>query len=195
MSSATEQTEGRPATPEILPEQCRGNGFATAALALGAAGVTLITVVPGVVFGILGLRRAAERGSGRVRSWLGIGLSLLWAVAGLYLVPHLARAADPGCASYKGTALTAYNRVISDFGGSHAAPKLTADVSRAVSALEAAADQSRNPATTRALSDLTQDLRTVLGELRGGGVVPAPAIQALNRDAARTDAACGTVHL
>jgi hypothetical protein len=195
MSSATEQTEGRPATPQKPREQRRGNGFATAALALGAAAVTLITVLPGLVFGILGLRRAADRGSGRVRSWLGIGLSLLWAVAGVYLLPHLARAADPGCAAYKGPALTAYNRVISDFNGSRAAPRLTADVSRAVSALQAAARQSRNPATTRALTDLTKDLRTVLGELRNGAVVPAPAMRALNRDAARTDAACGTVHL
>jgi hypothetical protein len=195
MSSATEQTQGRPATAAIPPQQRRGNGFATAALALGAAGVTLITVVPAVVFGVLGLRRATERGSGRVRSWLGIGLSLLWAAAGLYLLPHLTRAADPGCAAYKGPALTAYNRVISDLNGSHAAPKLIADVSRAAGAFEAAADQSRNPATTRALSDLTRDLRTVLGELRSGAVVPAPAMQALNRDAARTDAACGTLHV
>jgi hypothetical protein len=195
MSSATEQTEGLPATGQTPPQQRPGNGFATAALALGAAGVTLITVVPGVVFGVLGLRRATERGSGRVRSWLGIGLSLLWAVGGLYLLPHLVRAADPGCAAYKGPALTAYNKVISDFNGNHAAPKLIADVSRAVGALEAAADQSRNPATTRALTDLTQDLRAVLGELHSGAVVPGPAMQALNRDAARTDAACGTLHV
>jgi len=194
MSSATEQTEDRPATPEKSPER-HGNGFATASLALGAAGVTLITVVPGVVFGILGLRRAAGRGSGRLRSWLGIGLAVFWAAAGLYLVPHLVRAADPGCAAYKGTALTAYNRVISDFSGSHAAPNLTADVSRATGELEAAADQSRDPAAAGALAGLSQDLRTVLGELHSGAVVPRRAMQALNRDAARTDAACGTLHL
>jgi len=152
-------------------------------------------VVPGVVFGILGLRRAADRGSGRLRSWLGIGLSVFWAAAGLYLVPHLVRAADPGCTAYKGAALTAYNRVISDFSGSHAAPNLTADVSRATSELEAAADRSRDPAAARALSGLSQDLRMVLGELHSGAVVPRRAMQALNRDAPRTDTACGTLHL
>jgi len=71
--SSTEQTESRPAIDEAHPEHRRGNGFATAALALGVAGVTLVTIVPGVVFGVLGLRRAASCGAGRMRSWLGIG--------------------------------------------------------------------------------------------------------------------------
>ena len=93
------------------------------------------------------------------------------------------------------SSLTAYNRVISDFSGSHVAPHLAGDVSRAVSELEAAADRSRDPATARALSVLTRDLRTVRGELRAGSVVPGTAMQALNRDAARTDASCGTLHV
>jgi hypothetical protein len=176
-------------------EHRRGNGFATAALALGVAGVTVVTIVPGVVFGILGLRRAAACGAGRMRSWLGIGLCLFWAAAASYLLPHLVRAADPGCAAYKGPALTAYNRVISDFNGSHATPHLAGDVSRAIGELEAAADRSRDPATARALSVLTRDLHTVLGELRTGAVVPGTAMHALNRDAARADAACGTLHV
>ena len=195
MSSSTEQAEGWPAVDEARRDHRSGNGFATAALVLGVTGVTLVTVVPGLVFGILGLRRAASCGAGRMRSWLGIGLCLFWAAAASYLLPHLVRAADPGCAAYKGSALTAYNRVILDFSGSHVAPHLAGDVARAVSELEAAADRSRDPATARALSVLTRDLRTVRGELRTGAVVPGTAMQALNRDAARTDAACGTLHV
>jgi hypothetical protein len=130
-----------------------------------------------------------------MRSWLGIGLCLFWAATASYLLPHLIRAADPGCAAYKGSALTAYNRVISDFSGSHVTPHLAGDVSRAISELEAAADRSRDPATARALSVLTRDLRRVRAELRTGAVVPGTAMQALNRDAARTDAACGTLHV
>ena len=87
MSSSTEQAESWPAVDEARREHRRGNGFATAALVLGVTGVTLVTVVPGLVFGILGLRRAASCGAGRMRSWLGIGLCLF-------------RAADPGCAAY-----------------------------------------------------------------------------------------------
>ena len=202
MSSSTGQAEGWPAvTPGASPpggarlEPRRGNGFATTALALGAAGVTLITIVPGVVFGVLGLRRATERGTGRVRSWLGIGLCVLWAAAGGYLLPHLVRAADPGCTAYKGRALLAYNKVISDFNGNHRAPDLAADLARAIGTLQTAASQSRNPATDRALSGLTTDLRTVLGEIRNGAVVPASAMTALNRDAAHLGTTCGTLHL
>jgi hypothetical protein len=202
MSSSIGQAEGWPAvTPGASPpggaswESRRGNGFATTALALGIAGVTLVTIVPGVVFGILGLRRATQRGTGRVRSWFGIGLCVLWAAAGAYLLPHLVRAADPGCTAYKGHALTAYNKVISDFNGNHRAPYLAADLSRAISTLQTAASQSRDPAAAQALSALTGDLRTVLGEIRGGAVVPAHAMTALNRDAASLDTACGTLHL
>jgi hypothetical protein len=173
----------------------RGNGFATAALALGAAGASLVTIVPGVVFGVLGLRRAASRGSGRVRCWLGIGLCAFWTVAGVYLLPHLTRAADPGCAAYKGPALTAYDKVVADFDGTHLTPHIAADVARAAGALELAVARSRDPATAHALSVLARDLRTVLGKLHAGAVVPGPAMRALNRDAARADAACGTLHL
>ena len=184
-----------PSPGAARPEDRRGNGFATAALALGAAGVTLVTIVPGLVFGILGLRRAGHGGTGRVRSWLGIGLCLLWTAAAIYLMPHLVRAADPGCAAYKGTALTAYNRALADFNGNHTTPNITRDVARATSALETAADRSRDPATARALTVLTRDLRTVLNDLHTGAVVPGSAMQALNRDAAHADAACGTIHV
>jgi hypothetical protein len=204
MSSSTGQAEGWPAasdSPAAAPrggarrEPGRGNGYATAALALGAAGVTLITIVPGVVFGVLGLRRAAQRGTGRVRAWFGIGLCAVWAAAGAYLLPHLIRAADPGCTAYKGRALTAYNKVITDFNGNHRAPDLAADLSRAIGTLQAAASQSRSPGTAQALSVLTGDLRAVLGDIRTGAVVPARAMTDLNGDAARVDTACGTLHI
>jgi hypothetical protein len=184
-----------PSRGEARPEDRRGNGFATAAIVLGATGVTLVTIVPGLVFGILGLRRAGHRGTGRVRSWLGIGLCLLWTAAAIYLVPHLVRAADPGCSAYKGSALTAYNRAIADFNGNHTTPNITRDVARATSALETAADRSRDPAAARALNVLTRDLRAVLDDLHTGAVVPESAMQALNRDTAHADAACGTLHV
>src|SRR5215469_16377722 len=113
-----------PSSGGARPEDQRGNGFATAALALGAAGFTVVTIVPGVVFGVLGLRRAGQRGTGWVRSWLGIGLCLLWAAAASYVAPHLVRAANPGCRAYKSSALTAYNRAIADFNGNHTTPDI-----------------------------------------------------------------------
>jgi hypothetical protein len=67
MSSSTGQAESWPAVDETRREHRCGNGFATAALVLGVTGVTLVTVVPGLVFGILGLRRTASCGARRRR--------------------------------------------------------------------------------------------------------------------------------
>ncbi len=172
-----------------------GNGVATAALVLGAAGITLVTVVPAVVLGVLGLRRAAGRGSGRVRCWAAIALAVCWAAAGAVVVPHLARAADPGCAAYKGAGLDAYRAAIADLNNGRPAADLSADGTRAVGELRAAAAQSRAPAAAGGLSALAGDLHAVLGDVRSGGTVPGSAVAALNRASARVDAACGTLRL
>ncbi len=126
---------------------------------------------------------------------LGVAVAALLAVAGAYLVPHLVRAADPGCVAYKGAALGAYRAAISDLNQGRPAPKLTADGARAVGELRAAAGESRSPAAVGGLSALAGDLHTVLGDLRSGRTVPGPAVQALNQASARTDAACGTLRL
>jgi hypothetical protein len=170
------------------------NGFATAALALGLAGVTLITIVPAVVSGVLGLYRARRGAPGLARCLAGIALAAAWAAAAAFMLPHLIRAADPGCASYKGQALTAYNKVIADFGG-HTPASLAPDLSRAITALDGAAGRSRDPGTSRDLSRLTAQLRTVLSDVQAGRVVPDSALGALNADATHTDSACGTLRV
>jgi hypothetical protein len=81
------------------PEQRAGrsgrahSGLATACLIAGIAGITLVTIVPALVCGVLGLRRAGRAGlrgprSGRVRCWAGIGLAVIWAATGVYLLPR-----------------------------------------------------------------------------------------------------------
>ncbi len=168
------------------------NGYATAALTLGAAGFTLITVVPAVVYGILGLRRARNRGAGVLRCWLGIALAAAWAAAGGFLIPHLIQASDPGCTSYKGPALTAYNKVIDDFSG-RSPHTGTSDVSRAIAALDTAAARSRSRLASRDLSHLAAQLRIVRTDIQAGQAVPDSVLRALNRAASDTDSDCGTV--
>ncbi|HEV2373752.1 MAG TPA: hypothetical protein VGS19_16465 [Streptosporangiaceae bacterium] len=170
------------------------NWFATAALALGAAGVTLVTILPGLVFAVAGLRRAAATGSGQVRSWAGVALALCWAAVGAYVVPHLVAASDPGCRAYKGTALTAYNQVISDFGGDHPAA-VDQDLSRAIATLAQAASMSRDATTSHDLHRLTAQLKTIRADIRSGTVVSGSMLGALNRDAARADSDCGTLQV
>ena len=222
MSASTEHRAGEPATHGETPGAAgqdggpgtgrpAGNGLATASLVTGIAGITLVTVIPALVCGLLGLRRAsrhgpAGRGPGAARCWAGIGLSVVWATAGLYLLPHLVRAADPGCTAYKGAALTAYNRVIGDLsstsqttlasvaagsGGS----KITRDMAHAVTALNRAAARSHSAATSRDISRLSRQLQTVLADIRAGSVVPDSALAALNRDSAAADTSCGTLNV
>ena len=184
---ATPENPGTAGQPRRAP-----NGYATAALTLGAAGFTLITVVPAAVFGILGLRRARRRGAGVLRCWLGIGLAAAWAAAGGFLVPRLVQASDPGCAAYKGPALAAYGKVIGDFSG-RSPGILTGDVSRAITALDAAASRSHSHLAARDLSRLAAQLTIVLTDARAGKAVPDSVLSALNRAAADADSACGTV--
>ena len=169
-----------------------------------------MTIVPSLPCGVRGLRRAGRAGlrgpgSGRVRCWAGIGLAVIWAAAGIYVLPRLAQAADPGCTAYKGRALAAYNRVITDFGGaegnsgpastSRGRGKITLDLPRAINALSAAVARSRSAATARDLARLTMQLRAVLTDTQHGRVVPATALTALNAAAAHADAACGTLRV
>src|SRR5262249_33489022 len=134
----------------------------------------------------------SARGVGRVRCWVGMVFCLLWAGAGGYLLPHLIRAADPGCTAYKGPALTAYNKGIGDLDGNRPSA-LTADISQAVGALNAAALRSRDTTAARDLDRLISGLRAVLGDVQAKRVVRAPELAALNKDTAGLDAACGTL--
>jgi len=81
---------------------------------------------------------------------LGVAVAALVAAVGAYLVPHLVRAADPGCMAYKGSGLDAYRAAIADLNEGRPAVKLTADGARAVAELRAAASSSpRRAASTR----------------------------------------------
>jgi hypothetical protein len=215
MSSSAEQMSGELATcgeaaagrdGEPASGRQRGTGLATASMVAGIAGFTMVAVIPGLLCGLLGLRLGSPKGQGAVRCWVGIGLSVIWAAAGLYLLPHLIRAADPGCTTYKGPALTAYNRGIVDLEGTSqtvlagvaaggGSDKIARDLAHTITVLNLAAAHSRSAAAARDISRLTMQLQTVLADIQNGGVVPDSALASLNRDAAAADAACGTLSM
>jgi len=172
-----------------------GNWPATAALACGILGGALITIPAGLVLGVIGLRRAARTGVGRVRGWLAIALSLAWAAAAGYLVPHLAAASDPGCMAYKGAALTAYNRVVADISRGAGRDVLTTDLASAIRQIDDATTDSRNAAATRSLHAVSAGLRMVLADVRAGADVPRHVLLKLNHDTDRADDACGTLRV
>lgn|SRR5487761_413911 len=186
--------EPLPNGPDVVTpghEQARPNGAATTSLVAGILGFTGVGVIAGIAFGMLGLARSRRRRSGKVRSWMGIVAALLWAAGLTYVVPHVIKAADPGCADYKARALPQYNRAIDDLGARAATSKVTADLKSAIAYLGAAASKSRNAESRTALEKLTAQLRTVLAD-EASDQVPGSVMPALNNDAAAADSACGT---
>jgi hypothetical protein len=202
VSSSTQQAAS-PAQPEkgaAEPAQAagasRGNWLATAALVCGILGGALITIPAGLILGVLGLRRAAQAGPagrGRVRCWLAIALTLAWAGAAGFLLPHLIRAADPGCEAYKDNVLTSYNRVVADVNNGAGRAVLARDLAAAARQAGRAARDSRNPAATRSLSALSSGLRAMLSDIQAGRTVPRQVLLTLNKDTGTADSACGTV--
>jgi hypothetical protein len=143
----------------------------------------------------LGLRRARQGARGLVRCWLAVTLTLAWAGAAGYLVPHLLQAADPGCVAYKNTALTAYNRVADDVSDGRGRVRLARDLAGAVTTTGTAAADSRSPAARQSLAALSGDLRTMRADVQAGRGVPRDLLLSLNRETRDADTACGTMHL
>ena len=177
----------------------RRNWLATAALICGILGGLLITIPAGLVLGALGLRRARQAwaagrpGTGRLRCWLAIALSLAWAGAAGYLLPHLIRAADPGCEAYKDNALTSYNRVVADVNNGADRAVLARDLTVAVRQTSRAGRASQDPVAARSLTALSSGLQTMLSDIQAGRIVPRQVLLTLNKDTDTADGACGTV--
>ena len=184
-----------PAPPGPDPGRAAGNWPATAALVCGILGGVLVTIPAGLVLAGLGFRRARQGARGLVRCWLAVALTLAWAAAAGYLVPHLLQAADPGCVAYKNTALTAYNRVADDVSDGRTRVQLARDLAGAIAAIGAAAADSRSAAASRPLAALSGDLRTMRADVQAGRDVPRDLLLSLNRGTRDADTACGTVRL
>jgi hypothetical protein len=163
-----------------------GNTFATASL------FTWIVPVAGLVFGVLGFMKSRQDGVGKIRSLIGIGLSVMVAVGAIVLVPSLVKASDPGCQSFKGTALTAYNQTISDLNSQASQSTLTTDMTAAISDIAAAAGQAKSATVRTALDGLLTRLTIVRRDVLKGSV-PLKTVQALNNAAGTADSACGTI--
>jgi hypothetical protein len=174
------------------------NGYATAALVTGALGAAVLPILVSLVCGVIGLRRARRGGpgaAGKVRCWVGITLALCWAVVAGYLAPHLARAVDPGCVAYKGSALVAYRKVIDDFRAGAEDAGTARDLVAAIRQLDEAAGASRSEAASDSLTAMSAQLQMVLSDVHAGRPVPQAVLRGLNRDSALADGACGTVRL
>jgi hypothetical protein len=133
------------------------NWPATAALATAI----LPIVIPGVALGILGLRRAAVTGTGRIWSWLGIGLSVVWAII---LVALLASggSSTQSCGGSQNDVSLPVDQVLRDLATNAPKTVLIQDLDRAVSAANKAAAASSDVTAGNALASLTAGLQQAL---------------------------------
>ena len=111
------------------------------------------------------------------------------AVAGVIVTPKLLGPSDPGCKSYTGTALTAYNNTIDDLNAQASQAKLTSDMNTAIAELQTAAGQAQSASVKTALNGLLTELTAVRTDVQSGSV-PSATVSQLNAAANKADNAC-----
>ena len=184
---------GAPATGAARPatgQPAAANPLGTAALTAGILG---IAVLPGLILGVLGLRRAAVTGTGRLRSWLGIALSLLWAAGIIILAwPGPGPASDPGCVQYRATGTAAVARVTSALRPGVPAAQLRASLGPAGDAVNDATASAQNIGVRNTLAALSSDLQAEQAAAGAGRAAPVALGATMVRDAAAAAHLCGT---
>jgi hypothetical protein len=138
-----------------------GNWQARAALVTGV----LPLVVPGIVLGSLGLRRARESGTGRGGSLLGIALSVVWAVVLGVLV--FGSAGSPAGCSVPSAVHSSYSQVMTDLSSGTPSSALSGAMSVAATRASAAAANAQQVPLRNALFSLASDLEVARADLAG----------------------------
>jgi hypothetical protein len=140
-----------------------GNWEGTAALVTGI----LPLVLPGAVLGVLGLRRARTTGTGQIPSWIGIGLSAIWAVI-LIVVLASGGSSGPDCSASSQAAVSgAMSTVLRDLGSNAPQATVTADLEQAMSQSNAAAAGAQQVSVRSAYVTLTTGLDRALATVDG----------------------------
>jgi hypothetical protein len=134
---------------------------------------------------------AASRGPGNRNKLLIIGAGVLAVIAivAVIVVPKLLGPSDPGCASYSGSALPAYNITIHDINNQAPQATLTKDMTTTISQLNGAIAKAHSASVKSALTGLLAELKTVQSAV-GTGSIPITAVNALNSAATAADNAC-----
>lgn len=145
-------------------------------------------VVPGLVLGILGLRRAGPSGSGRLAYWTAIGLSAAWAIVIVLLVAGGSPAGS--CTGYPASVRAAYAKAMSDISSKATAAAQEGDLAAAASkANSAAADTAQIPVRA-ALFGLAGDLQQVKADVAEGRPVSADVLAHLKSDGTTFPQSC-----
>jgi hypothetical protein len=119
----------------------------------------------------------------------GAGVLAVVAVGGVIMAPRLLGPSDPGCKSYSGTAITAYNKTIGDLNAQASQSVLTADMSAAIADMTNAIGQAQSASVKSALNGLLTELKSVQSDVKAGSV-PTSTVNSLNAASTAADNAC-----
>jgi len=132
-----------------------------------AAFVSVPLVVPGLVLGVVGLRRARVTGTGRTASWLAIAFSAIWAIVlGVWIASAGSTAGD-ACGSYQTGVSYAVSQVLHDLASGAPPSVVSADLDQAISQANAAAAGAQQVPGRNAMATLTASLEQAAAQAAG----------------------------
>ncbi|HEY3881374.1 MAG TPA: hypothetical protein VGM12_22505 [Trebonia sp.] len=134
---------------------------------------------------------SGSRPQGNKNKALIAGASVLAvaAVAGVIVAPKLLGSSDPGCKSYSGATLAAYNKTIGDLNAQSSQRQLTQDMTTTIADLKNSIAQTQGDSVKSALNGLLTELKSVQSDITSGSV-PSATVSALNTASTAADRAC-----
>jgi hypothetical protein len=165
----------------------RTNGFAITSLIFGIIG----GIPLGLIFGIIGLVKSNTYRSGKVMSWIGIVLSVLWIIPIVAIATaashEVNKVLDPGCVAVESNIAALNSKISADTGNTEA---FKADLQSMVADLQDGAAKTHSDTARSAMNAMASDVQQVLDALNGNGTADA-ALGRLQSDGNAIDAACG----
>ncbi len=155
-----------------------------------AAGLVPL-VLPGLVLGVLGLRRAGSGSAVRKASWLAIGASIAWAVVIVFLVSSSGGPAAR-CTGYPAAVRQAYGRVMTDLSSHASAAAQVGDLGVAASRANASAASAGQISIRTALFAMADDMAQARADVVAQRGVPAALRQHLTDDGIAPAGSCAS---
>jgi hypothetical protein len=146
-------------------------------------------VVPGLVVGLIGLRRSGSGEPGRRASVLALAASLAWAVVIVVVVAASAGGSSGGC-TYPAAVHQAYATAMAGVSGSVSAATQEADLGLAASRANSAAAAAGEIQVRSALFAMAGDLQQARADVIANRSVPASLRAQLSADGASLTASC-----
>jgi hypothetical protein len=147
-------------------------------------------VVPGLVVGLLGLRRSVPGAPGRRASVLALAASLAWAVVIVVVVVTASGSGSSGGCSYPAAVHHAYATAMADLTGSASAATQAADLGSAANQANSAAASAGDIGVRTALFAMAGDLQQARADVIAGKAVPPTLRAHLTADGPALTASC-----